>query len=54
MAHCWGEKPPLYRVNPEPVARCFLNPDVPVLAHADVAEAFVAPVASVGVWHRKC
>jgi hypothetical protein len=48
MARCWSEKPPLYRVNPERVARCFLYQEAPVLAHADVAETFVAPVASTG------
>jgi oligopeptide/dipeptide ABC transporter ATP-binding protein len=45
MAQCWTEKPPLYQVDAERVARCFLYPDKPVLAGADVAETFAPPTA---------
>jgi peptide/nickel transport system ATP-binding protein len=42
MAHCWSQKPPLYQVDAERVARCFLYQDKPVLKSANVAETFVA------------
>ena len=42
MAHCWNQKPPLYQVDAERVARCFLYQDKPVLKSANVAETFVA------------
>ena len=38
MAQCWTEKPPLYQIDAERVARCFLYPDKPVLASADIAQ----------------
>lgn len=42
MAHCWNQKPPLYKVDAERVARCFLYQDKPVLESTNVAETFVA------------
>jgi peptide/nickel transport system ATP-binding protein len=41
MAKCWQQKPPLYRVGTDRVARCFLYEDNPELEHADVVETFV-------------
>jgi oligopeptide/dipeptide ABC transporter ATP-binding protein len=43
MAHCWSQKPPLYKVDAERVARCFLYQDKPVLESTNVAETFVSP-----------
>ena len=45
MEKCWSQKPPLYRVDNQRVARCFLHEGQPVLENADVAETFgYAPV----------
>lgn len=41
MEKCWSQKPPLYRVDSQRVARCFLHEKQPVLENADVAETFV-------------
>lgn len=41
MTHCWTQKPPLYQVDTERVARCFLYQDKPVLESTNVAETFV-------------
>ncbi|MBX3013256.1 MAG: ABC transporter ATP-binding protein [Caldilineaceae bacterium] len=41
MAHCWTEKPPLYRVDAERVARCFLYHEKPLLESTDITETFV-------------
>ena len=40
MEQCWTNAPPLYRVNPKRVARCFIYEDEPVLEKADVSETF--------------
>lgn len=41
MEQCWTQKPPLYQVDKNRVARCFLYESAPVLAKADVTETFV-------------
>jgi peptide/nickel transport system ATP-binding protein len=41
MEHCWASIPPLYQVDPERVASCFLYQDAPVSETADIAETFV-------------
>jgi len=41
MTKCWQQKPPLYRVETDRVARCFLYQDKPELEHADVVDTFV-------------
>lgn len=41
MTKCWQQKPPLYRVETDRVARCFLYEDSPELEHADVVETFI-------------
>ncbi len=43
MEKCWSQEPPLYRVDDERVARCFLYEDAPILESADVTEPFVLP-----------
>jgi peptide/nickel transport system ATP-binding protein len=43
MEKCWREKPPLYRINPDRAARCFLYEGEPVLEQADVTETFIPP-----------
>ena len=43
MEKCWIQKPPLFQVDPERAARCFLYEDKPVLENADLAETFVMP-----------
>ncbi len=48
MEQCWSQKPPLYRVDVERVARCFLYQDKPVLESTDVAETFVTAEPAVG------
>ncbi|MEZ4675556.1 MAG: ABC transporter ATP-binding protein [Caldilineaceae bacterium] len=41
MSKCWGEKPPLYQVDAERGARCFLYEEMPVIGEADVTSTFV-------------
>ncbi len=41
MAKCWTERPPLYQVDQQRVARCFLYEDLPVLEKVDVTATFV-------------
>lgn len=41
MEKCWSQKPPLYRVDDERAARCFLYESNPVVENADVAATFV-------------
>lgn len=40
MEKCWSQKPPLYRVDQQRAARCFLYQDQPTQDNPDVAETF--------------
>lgn len=42
MSNCWTDKPPLYQVDAERGARCFLYEDRPVVSNADVTSTFVS------------
>ncbi|MCB0143565.1 MAG: hypothetical protein KDE50_26960, partial [Caldilineaceae bacterium] len=42
MEQCWRERPPLYSVDADRAAKCFLYEGQPMLQNADVAEAFSA------------
>jgi len=41
MGKCWTEKPPLYQVDQQRVARCFLYETLPMVEKADVTATFV-------------
>lgn len=41
MEKCWSQRPPLYRVDEQRAAKCFLYEDSPVMANADVSETFM-------------
>lgn len=42
MAMCWEMAPPLYQIEPQRAAACFLHRASPVMKDADVAQTFVA------------
>jgi peptide/nickel transport system ATP-binding protein len=43
MEKCWTQRPPLYHLDAQRIARCFLYEDQPEFGQADIAGSFLSP-----------